>query len=108
MLLTLWTKTQVFLERFWGHKGGNQNIAQCLGIFHEEVGELRDAVLAGTVEESCHEAADVVVTIIQMLLAKGAEYWELEQAIRQVIEKNDRKSADTHQIDENGKIRRIE
>lgn len=107
MLLKLWISTQLFLERFWSDGRGCENMSQALGVFEEEVDEFKEALISGTLEESCTEAADVLVTICQAILKKGGDYWHLENALRQVIEKNDAKNSETHYINERGKITRI-
>lgn len=83
-------------------------MGEAIPIFDEECLELAEAVLMESDENVAAEAADVFVTAIGMLSARGISYELLEQALEKVRAKNDAKTPETHMINHaTGKIIRI-
>lgn len=93
--------TLEFYERF----SYTPNLNAAHRIFLEEVGELIEASRTQDREDIVEEAADVIVTVIGIVLACDISIGELEDAMAYVARKNDRKGYDTHILRE-GKIQR--
>lgn len=76
-------------------------------VFEEEVDEFIEAAHDGSsTDHIAEEAADVMVTIIGLCKAANVPPETLIQQIYAVIEKNDAKTQDTHEITAAGKITR--
>ncbi|KAB2903420.1 MAG: hypothetical protein KJ064_20575 [Anaerolineae bacterium] len=76
-------------------------------VFREEVDELIEAAALGT--DPAHiaeEAADVMVTAIGICLSRGVDPAALIEQAQKVVIKNDRKTHETHAVNEQGKIAR--
>ena len=71
-------------------------------IQDEEVRELHEAVLSESPERVAEEATDVLFVAIGTMLRLDPEL--AAQALRQVIEKNDAKTKETHHINRAGKV----
>lgn len=96
---------QAFHERF-GMTGtaSREDLLARILIQDEEVRELHEAISGESDERVASEAVDVLFvaigTVLRLDPALAAE------AIREVIEKNDAKTWDTHHINDAGKIAR--
>ncbi len=73
--------------------------------FQEEARELVEAAREDDLDHTAEEAADVMVTAMGLCFAAGVDVERLIKQVYAVIEKNDRKTHDTH-ILRDGKIRR--
>ena len=107
----LWASTAALYERF-GLDAITTPPAKRRRIFMEEATELVEASVIEVeyqFEEYSHgvsrEAADVVVTVIGLLQAHGISLEQFTEAVSSVVEKNDAKTLDTHEL-VNGKITR--
>lgn len=103
-LNTLWSSTESFHRRFESFPPEEDS---ALAVFLEEVREVEDAVLKGDDNNLCHESADVIVTLMGILMSRGITYDMFIAEILRVVEKNDSKTWRTHYINDNGKIQRI-
>lgn len=75
-------------------------------VFHEEIAEFTTELYRGSHEDK--EAVDVLVTMLGCLMAVDVTYEDFAAAIQIVIDKNNSKTHQTHKINSNGKIARIE
>ena len=96
---------QAFHERFGitGEASRDDLLARIL-IQDEEVRELHEAIVDESDERVASEAVDVLFVAIGTVLRLDPAL--AARAIREVIEKNDAKTWDTHHINDAGKIAR--
>ncbi len=92
-----------------GDRERRMAVYTAIDMLREEAAEVTEAALHEPNYNVVEEAADVMVTLIGILLTRGITYPELEEAIHFVIKKNDAKTEDTHYVDGvTGKIKRRE
>lgn len=106
VLNMLYDSVEDFYERFNIDVFELEHI-ELYDIFMEEVREFRDEVFNphGSPSDLLEEAADVVVTVIGLLLREEFNYADFEEAVRKVIDKNNAKTDKTHYYDEKrGKV----
>lgn len=104
VLAALWRSTEALYERFGRLP---PEITQATRVFSEESYELVEAALTGAhTDDVTAEAADAIVTAIAILLARGARYEQLAEAMLRVAAKNDSKTHETHFVAGSGKITR--
>lgn len=103
VLVTLWSSTQKFYERFGVYPPdfNGQKAA-----FEEEVQELLYALARQGTRASVEEGVDVLVTVIGLLMSQHITLPFFIAAMEHVRIKNDRKSWKTHFINSAGKIAR--
>jgi len=77
-----------------------------LRVLTEEYYETVEAALTDDVEELAEEGADLIVTLMGTLMARGVDLESLEAAMRRVAAKNDAKTHTTHHVNSAGKIAR--
>lgn len=94
-----------FLRRF-GLEPTREKLPDLIGVFREETSELIEAAQIGTdLDHIGEEAADTLVTLLNLCLACGVDVERLIDQMRYVAAKNDAKTHATHHYHE-GKIRR--
>lgn len=106
VLNMLYDSVEDFYERFNIDVFDLEHI-ELYDIFMEEVREFRDEVFNphGSPSDLLEEAADVVVTVIGLLLREEFNYADFEEAVCKVIDKNNAKTDKTHYYDEKrGKV----
>lgn len=107
-LKRLWNSSTGLIKRF----NIDPPVDVVFKVFREEVQEFQDALFSsgnlGTFDmgSPTHEGADVIVTVLNTLSSMGYTYEQIEQAINDVIAKNDAKTWQTHYINDAGKIQR--
>lgn len=79
-----------------------------LRVFTEEYYETVEAALTGSNSELTEEGADLIVTLMGVLMSRGIPIEDLEAAMEKVAAKNDAKTHETHAINRSGKIARKE
>lgn len=97
--------TLAFMQRF-GVQPADVALDDHVRNFHEEVRELTEAAQAG--DDAGHiaeEAADVLVTLINVCFAAGLTLDQMVEGVYRVAAKNDGKTHETHAVVD-GKIRR--
>ncbi|MEL6270112.1 MAG: MazG nucleotide pyrophosphohydrolase domain-containing protein [Chloroflexota bacterium] len=95
--------TLSFYERF----GVKPQLEAATLVFSEEVDEFIEAAHdAESVDHIAEEAADVLVTVIGLCEAAGVPQEKLIEQVYAVINKNNAKTWDTHEINSEGKIAR--
>lgn len=105
----LWQSSADLYARF---NMATPNTLDQLRVVHEECYELTQAAHEyqfgkGMGDHVTEEAADVIVTVMGVLMSCGATYAELASAIGRVAAKNDAKTHETHAVSEvTGKITR--
>lgn len=118
-------ETKDFLERLWNSSeslnkrfGIDPQEQDSVKIFMEECKELITAYYNynATFSDISHstldtdladEFADVIVTAMQIAMARGLSVFDLLRGIDRVVRKNDAKTSETHEIDSGSrKIRR--
>lgn len=114
-LKQLWESTAAFQQRFGLDK--KFSLPAQMRCVHEEISELaadaygywytEDGLDAENfVIDATQEAADVIVTVLGVLMGMGVEYSDVADAIEHIAAKNDAKTHETHAIDANGKVSR--
>jgi phosphoribosyl-ATP pyrophosphohydrolase len=104
ILYRLWQATQTFHHRF---RGSAPSMISAFDAMDEEYNEFINAVYYGDNASLQEEAADLMVTIIGVLLSQGVTYGEFSDMINAVIAKNLRKTHETHWVDpDTGRITR--
>lgn len=94
------------LRRFGVATSADGPLEGHIAVFQEEVGELIEAARCRTDKDHiAEEAADVIVTVINLCHAAGVDIDRIVDQVQVVIAKNDAKSHATH-IYQDGKIRR--
>lgn len=105
----LWHSSADLYQRFGM---ATPNTSAQLRVVHEECYELTQAAheyefAKGMGDRVTEEAADVIVTVMGVLMSCGVTYHELASAINRVAAKNDAKTHETHYVSEvTGKITR--
>ena len=107
LIAQLTASVQAFHQRF-GLVGPStrEEILSRIPIQDEEVRELHHAILHETQERLASEATDVLFVAIGTLLRLDPDL--VAQALAEVIQKNDAKTAETHHINNAGKVVRRE
>jgi NTP pyrophosphatase (non-canonical NTP hydrolase) len=101
-LRDLAASTLAFYKRF----GAKPEIESSIRNLREEVYELIEAAQSG--DDKAHigeEAADVLVTTLGVCFAAGLDIEQIIKQVYVVIQKNNAKTEETHEL-ANGKIRR--
>lgn len=104
MLNRLWQSTIDLHKRFYPDT--LPSLEARLRVFTEEYGEFLHAIYTKSTRECELECADLIVTAIGLLDARGSKPEYLDDAIAHVIDKNDNKTLETHTLGKNGKITR--
>lgn len=105
-LRTLAQSSIDFLKRFGVATSADGPLDGHIAVFQEEVGELIEAALHRTDKDHiAEEAADVIVTVINLCHAAGVDIDRIIDQVYAVAAKNDAKTHATH-IYQDGKIRR--
>ncbi len=99
----LWNTTEALHKRF-GVFPPDTN--EALRVLNEEAYEVIEAALTGDEQELADESADLIVTLMGVLMARGVALDDLKDAMRRVAAKNNAKTYETHHINKNGKIAR--
>ena len=99
----LWNATESLHKRFGVFP---PDTSEALRVLNEEAFEVIEAALTGDEQELADEAADLIVTLMGVLMARDVELNHLEDAMRRVAAKNNAKTHETHHINQNGKIAR--
>lgn len=105
VLRRVWSSTQSLHERFGVFP---PKTVQVIPVFLEECRELVQAALLENEQQVAREAADVIVTVLGMCMARGVTLEAVEAAMWETAVKNDGKTRATHSINSNGKIARKE
>ena len=105
LLQQLWFACQDLNARF----GIDPRQQESIGIFKEEVLEFIEAYngqwkghsITGcqATEHIADELADVIVTAMQMAMARGLEFGDIGWGILRTIDKNNVKTSQTHELD---------
>lgn len=90
----LWQSTEDLFARF----GLQQTPRAALAKFAEEVGEFRAEVRWGTKADVAEELVDVVVTAFAAAMARELTWDDIEAARQRVIDKNNAKTTETHEV----------
>ncbi len=103
LVVDLAASVEAFHERF-GIVGpaADAELLSRIPIQDEEVRELHDALLHETPDRAASEAADVLFVAIGTLLRLDPDL--AVAALREVIEKNNAKTQETHHINSAGKV----
>lgn len=107
LLFDLWQATNNLYERFELAPSVTNAINGLIEESAEVIEELKREDNMYRNMELTQEVADTFVVLISGMLAKGLSYSDLEMGIQMVINKNNRKSLDTH-IVHNHKITKKE
>lgn len=102
----LWESTEALYRRFGIT---HPDFDAAFRVFGEEVFEfINEITLPMEITDAAElmEAADVLVTIIGLLIARGFNFQDFASAIDGVRAKNDLKTGDSHYVSESGKITR--
>ncbi len=116
-LKRLWDSTADFQKRF--RLDEQFNLPAQMRCVSEELAELNKEVYGWYFTEdgleaenfsinATEEAADVIVTVLGVLMGMHMSYADIEDALERIAAKNDAKTHDTHAINENGKVARKE
>jgi NTP pyrophosphatase (non-canonical NTP hydrolase) len=97
------TSVRSFHDRFEiPKKSSREQLLTRIPIQDEEVRELKQAILYESMERIAEEATDVLYVAIGTL--QCIDLHLVSQAIKNVIEKNDSKTVETHHINTDGKV----
>lgn len=99
----LWDSSEAFYKRFDSYPPSTTGM---LRVLHEEAYEVIEAALTDDPGVLADEAADLIVTIMGTLMARGVPLAELEAAMERIAAKNDAKTHETHHVNDVGKIAR--
>ncbi len=99
----LWESSVDFYQRFDLFPPETKGM---LRVFTEEYYETVEAALTGENNDLAEEGADLIVTLIGVLVSRGISIEHLEAAMDKVAAQNDAKTHLTHAINSAGKIAR--
>jgi phosphoribosyl-ATP pyrophosphohydrolase len=100
----LYKSTLLFHQRFAPPQKPELHAAT--RMLSEEFYETLEAALIGTDQELCEEGADLIVTLMGVMMSRGIELTDLQNSMFKIAAKNNTKTHLTHQRNENGKIAR--
>lgn len=99
----LWGSTEAFHQRFNLYP---PETFKALRVLAEEHYEVTEAALVKSKDQLAEEGADLVVTLMGVLMSRGVSIDDFEKAMSNVANKNDAKTFANYEINSAGKISR--